>query len=154
MCLLLIVACSKDEATDLRSSSEVIYEKAKYALDNTNYRNATRYLEVLTTSFPFSNQAKQAQLDLIFAHYRSASFEEAIDEAKQFEKENPTHPRVDYALYMRGLSSFEGQHEWYHEIFDVDLTKRPPTKTEEAFSVFSQLIRRYPVSIYVSDAKQ
>ena len=49
MCLLLIVACSKDEATDLRSSSEVIYEKAKYALDNTNYRNATRYLEVLTT---------------------------------------------------------------------------------------------------------
>ena len=154
MSLILVTACSKDEVTDLRSSSEVIYEKAKYALDNNNHRNATRYLEVLTTSFPFSNQAKQAQLDLIYAHYRSSSFEEAIDEAKQFEKENPTHPRVDYALYMRGLSSFEGQHEWYHEIFDVDLTKRPPTKTEEAFSVFSQLIRRYPDSIYVSDAKQ
>ena len=63
-----------------------------------NYRNATNYLEVLTTSFPFSNEAKQAQLDLIFAYYRSNGMEEAIDEAKQFEKENPTHPRVDYAL--------------------------------------------------------
>ena len=150
----LIVSCSKDEATDMRSSSEVIYERAKYAMDNGNFRNAVNYLEVLTTSFPFSNEAKQAQLDLIYTHYRSSSFEEAIDEAKQFEKENPTHPRVDYALYMRGISLFEGQHQWYHEMFDVDLTERPPSKTEEAFSVFSQLLRRYPESIYIDDATQ
>ena len=96
-----IAGCSKDEVTDLRSSADIIYVKASNSMGNGNYRNATNYLEVLTTSFPFSNQAKQAQLDLIFAHYRSSSFEEAIDEAKQFEKENPTHPRVDYALYMR-----------------------------------------------------
>ena len=63
--------------------------------------------------------------------------EEAIDEAKQFEKENPTHPRVDYALYMRGLALFEGQHSWYHEWFNVDLSKRPPANTEEASSVFA-----------------
>ena len=110
--LTFIVSCSKDEATDMRSSSEVIYERAKYAMDNDNYRNAVNYLEVLTTSFPFSNEAKQAQLDLIYTHYRSSSFEEAIDEAKQFEKETPTHPRVDYALYMTGMSRFEGQHAW------------------------------------------
>ncbi len=152
--IIFIVSCSKDEATDMRSSSEVIFERAQLSIDNGNYRNAVNYLEVLTTSFPFSNEAKQAQLDLIYAHYRSSSFEEAIDEAKQFEKENPTHPRVDYALYMRGLSLFEGQHQWYHEIFDVDLTKRPPFQTEEAFSVFSQLLRRFPDSIYVDDAKQ
>ena len=79
----------------MRSSSEVIFERAQLSIDNGNYRNAVNYLEVLTTSFPFSNEAKQAQLDLIYAHYRSSSFEEAIDEAKQFEKENPTHPRVD-----------------------------------------------------------
>ena len=39
-------------------------------------------------------------------------------------------------------------------MFDVDLTKRPPSKTEEAFSVFSQLLRRYPESIYIDDATQ
>ena len=150
----LIAGCSKDEATDLRSSADIIYEKATNSMENGNYRNATNYLEVLTTSFPFSNQAKQAQLDLIFAHYRSAAFEEAIDEAKQFEKENPTHPRVDYALYMRGLALFEGQHSWYHDVFDVDLTKRSPIKAEESFSVFSQLIRRYPNSVYVDDSRQ
>ena len=151
--ILFTAGCSReDEQTDTRSSSAIIYDRAAKAMADGNYRNATNYLEVLRTSFPFSNDAKQAQLDLIFAYYRSNGMEEAIDEAKQFEKENPTHPRVDYALYMRGLALFEGQHSWYHEWFNVDLSKRPPANTEEAFSVFSQLIRRYPNSIYVDDA--
>lgn len=153
--VLFSAGCSReDEQTDTRSSSAIIYDRAAKAIADENYRNATNYLEVLTTSFPFSNEAKQAQLDLIFAYYRSNAMEEAIDEAKQFEKENPTHPRVDYALYMRGLALFEGQHSWYHEFFNVDLAKRPPSNTEEAFSIFSQLIRRYPDSSYVDDATQ
>ena len=152
--VIFTAGCSREEQTDTRSSSAIIYDRATNAMADENYRNAANYLEVLTTSFPFSNEAKQAQLDLIFSYYRSNSMEEAIDEAKQFEKENPTHPRVDYALYMRGLALFEGQHSWYHEWFDVDLTKRPPTNTEEAFSVFSQLIRRYPNSMYIDDSKQ
>ena len=153
--VLFSTGCSREgEQTDIRSSSAIIYDRAAKAMADGNYRNATNYLEVLTTSFPFSNEAKQAQLDLIFAYYRSNAMEEAIDEAKQFEKENPTHPRVDYALYMRGLALFEGQHSWYHEFFNVDLAKRPPSNTEEAFSIFSQLIRRYPDSSYVDDATQ
>ena len=153
--VLFSTGCSREgEQTDTRSSSAIIYDRAAKAIADENYRNATNYLEVLTTSFPFSNEAKQAQLDLIFAYYRSNAMEEAIDEAKQFEKENPTHPRVDYALYMRGLALFEGQHSWYHEFFNVDLAKRPPSNTEEAFSIFSQLIRRYPDSSYVDDATQ
>jgi outer membrane protein assembly factor BamD len=153
--VLFSTGCSREgEQTDTRSSSAIIYDRAAKAIADENYRNATNYLEVLTTSFPFSNEAKQAQLDLIFAYYRSNAMEEAIDEAKQFEKENPTHPRVDYALYMRGLALFEGQHSWYHEFFNVDLAKRPPSNTEEAFSIFSQLIRRYPDSSYIDDATQ
>tara|TARA_B100001250_G_scaffold340584_1_gene308298 strand:+ start:2475 stop:3263 length:789 start_codon:yes stop_codon:yes gene_type:complete len=153
--VLFSTGCSREgEQTNTRSSSAIIYDRAAKAMADENYRNATNYLEVLTTSFPFSNEAKQAQLDLIFAYYRSNAMEEAIDEAKQFEKENPTHPRVDYALYMRGLALFEGQHSWYHEFFNVDLAKRPPSNTEEAFSIFSQLIRRYPDSSYVDDATQ
>ena len=154
LCLMVLLGCSRGEERDLRSTAEVVYEKAKNSMDGENYRNAANYLEILTSSFPFSNQAKQAQLDLIYAYYRSADFESAIDEAKQFEKENPTHPRVDYALYMRGLSLFEGQHTFFHKLFNVDLTKRPLAKTEESFSVFAQLVRRFPNSPYIDDAKQ
>lgn len=152
--LIILMGCSRSEERDSRSTAEVVYQKATNSMEGGNYRNAANYLEILTSSFPFSNQSKQAQLDLIYAYYRSGDFESAVDEARQFEKENPTHPRVDYALYMRGLSLFEGQHKYYHDFFNVDLTKRPPVKTEESFSVFAQLIRRYPNSQYVEDAKQ
>jgi len=152
--LTILLGCSGQEERDGRSTAEVVYQKAQNSMEGGSYRNAANYLEVLVSSFPFSNQSKQAQLDLIYSYYRSADFESAVDEARQFEKENPTHPRVDYALYMRGLSLFEGQHKFYHDFFNVDLTKRPPAKTEESFSVFAQLIRRYPNSVYIEDAKQ
>ena len=68
--ILFTVGCSRDdEQTDIRSSSAIIYDRAAKAMADENYRNATNYLEILTTSFPFSNEAKQAQLDLIFAYY-------------------------------------------------------------------------------------
>ena len=152
--LIILLGCSGREERDGRSTAEIVYQKAKNSMEGGSYSNAANYLEILVSSFPFSNQSKQAQLDLIYAYYRSADFESAVDEARQFEKENPTHPRVDYALYMRGLSLFEGQHKFYHDFFNVDLTKRPPAKTEESFSVFAQLIRRYPNSVYVEDAQQ
>ena len=152
--LVILLGCSARQEMDNRSTAEVVYEKAKNSMEGGSYRNAANYLEILVSSFPFSNQSKQAQLDLIYSYYKSADFESAVDEARQFEKENPTHPRVDYALYMRGLSLFEGQHKFYHDFFNVDLTQRPPAKTEESFSVYAQLIRRYPNSIYVADAQQ
>ena len=67
-----------------------------------NYRNAIAYFEGLEARYPFSNQAKQAQLNLIYAYYKNGEPEAAVDAAIQFERENPTHPRVDYALYMQG----------------------------------------------------
>ena len=80
--------------------------------------------------------------------------ESAIDAATQFERENPTHPRVDYALYMRGLANFEGQRSWYHRWLRMDLSKRPPEKSRESFSAFSQLLQRFPASPYAADARQ
>jgi hypothetical protein len=40
-------------------------------------------------------------------YYRKGEKETATDAADQFLRENPTHPRVDYAWYMKGLIDFE-----------------------------------------------
>ena len=61
---------------------------------------------------------------------------------------------MDYALYMRGLAYFAGQHSWYHRLFNVDLAERPPKNVQESFSVFSQLVQRFPDSAYAIDARQ
>ena len=142
------------EEKDLRSGVTDLYERGHKSMRSGNFSNAIRYFEALEARFPFSNETKQAQLDLIYCYYKDRQIEATVDAATTFERENPTHPRVDYALYMRGLAYFSGEHSWYHKLFNVDLAQRPPKNVQESFSVFSQLIQRFPDSIYAADARQ
>jgi outer membrane protein assembly factor BamD len=139
---------------DSRSGSAELYERGNKSMQSGNFSNAIQYYENLEARFPFSNETKQAQLDLIYSYYKDRQIEATVDAATTFERENPTHPRVDYALYMRGLAYFTGHHSWYHGWFNVDLTKRPPKNVQESFSVFSQLVQRFPSSAYAADARQ
>ncbi len=148
-----LIGCGKNDR-DLRSGSDELFERGNKSMKGGNYRNAIAYFEGLEARYPFSNQAKQAQLNLIYAYYKNGEPEAAVDAADQFERENPTHPRVDYALYMRGLAKFSGQHSWAQRLFRFDLSKRPPVNAQESFSAFSRLVQRYPDSRYAPDARQ
>jgi outer membrane protein assembly factor BamD len=139
---------------DMTSGADELFERAGKSMKSANYRNAIGYYEALEARYPFSNQAKQAQLNLIYCYYKNGEPEAAIDGATQFERENPTHPRVDYALYMQGLAYFRGQHGTLHRWFRLDLSKRPPVDARESFSAFSRLLQRYPDSPYAPDARQ
>jgi len=101
-----------------------------------------------------ATRPNRPQLNLIYCYYRNGDSESTIDAATQFERENPTHARVDYALYMRGLANFSPQHSLFHRLFGLDLAKRPPVNARESFSSFSRLLQRYPDSIYAIDARQ
>jgi outer membrane protein assembly factor BamD len=156
LCLALaagLPGCGKNQR-DPRSGAEELYERASKSLGSGNFRNAIGYYEALVARYPFSNQSKQAQLDLIYAYYKNGDPDSAIEAALQFERENPRHPRVDYALYMRGLAQFHGEKNFVHRFMRMDLAKRPPVDATESFSAFSQLLTRYPLSDYAEDARQ
>jgi outer membrane protein assembly factor BamD len=150
----ILGGCAGKEEKELQSGVTDLYERGRKSMESGNFGNAIRYFEALEARFPFSNETKQAQLDLIYCYYKDRQIEATVDAATTFERENPTHPRVDYALYMRGLAYFSGEHSWYHRLFDVDLAKRPPKNVQESFSVFAQLVQRFPQSAYAADARQ
>jgi outer membrane protein assembly factor BamD len=139
---------------DAKSGAEELYERATKSMNSNNYKNAIGYFENLEARYPFSPQAKQSQLNLIYCYYKNGEPEAATEAAIQFERENPTHPRVDYALYMRGLANFSPQHNRFHRVLRLDLAKRPPVHARESFSSFSRLLQRYPNSVYAPDARQ
>ena len=151
--LLFITGCSRDNLAT-QSDADILSERAADSMQSGNFQNAIAYYEMLEARYPFSNPARQAQLNLIYAYYMNGDNAAAIDAADNFERENPTHPRVDYALYMRGLAHFKGQHNRFHRLFRIDLAKRPPVEAEESFSAFSQLVQRFPESRYAPDARQ
>lgn len=153
--VLALAGCSSNaEREPKKSSAEQLYDQAHHAMVSGNYRYAISYYENLGARFPFSNQSKQAQLDLIYCYFENGEQESAIDAARQFQRENPTHPRVDYALYMQGLANFHGQRGYFHRLLGIDLTRRPPEGARESFSAFAQLLQRYPDSAYAADARQ
>ena len=153
---LLLSGClfGKKDEDQSTSGAQAIYDRASDAMQGGDFINAIRYYETLEARYPFSNQARQGQLDLIYVYFRNQDPESVIDAAEQFERENPTHPRVDYTLYMRGMALFAGEKGAFHRLFRIDLSRRPPKDARDSYAAFAELLRRYPDSIYAPDARQ
>jgi outer membrane protein assembly factor BamD len=151
--LLLGLAGCGNKTKEQIGSAERLYEMARHAADNNNYRDAITYYEQLEARFPFSNPARQGQLDLMYAYYKNREPESAIDQADQFIRENPAHPRVDYAYYIKGLVQFERNPNFLERWFNADLSERPPIDARKSFQAFQTLLQRFPNSEYAEDAR-
>jgi outer membrane protein assembly factor BamD len=152
---LLAAGCAgKKDKLITDAGPEALYDKGHKAMDSGNYPGAIQYLMGLESRYPFSPETRQAQLDLIYLYYKSGQPDSAIDAAESFERENPTHPRVDYCLYMKGRIWFDQSPNIIEKLFKVDLSLRPPKDTMRSFTAFQDLVRRFPSSEYVADAEQ
>ena len=160
-CLLLLVlavtagcASSSDTGVDPDENARILYERAQKAMQAGNFGVAIGAFENLTAIYPFSEEARQAQLNLLYVYWRNAQPDAVITAADRFILENPTHPRVDYALYMKGLARFPSGAGPLERLFRADMDKRPPGQMRSAFNVFQQLVQQHPQSEYVADARQ
>ena len=145
---------SRGDEFDMKGTPESIQKQANRDLANGNFPAAIQRLELLEARYPFSEPARQGQIDLIYAYYKNREAESAIDQADQFIRENPTHPRVDYAWYIKGLVNFERNPNVLERWFRADLTARPPQEATASFQAFKTLLERYPNSEYAHDARQ
>lgn len=153
--LLLSGCAGKDERDDtLINNISRAYDTAQSSMRSKNYRRAIQIFENLQARFPFSDLSKQIQLELMYAYYKSGQQDQAIDAADQFMRENPTHARVDYALYIKALAYFERDPGMLERVFKRDVTRRPPRDGTLAFSLLKRLVDRYPASPYAPDAEQ
>jgi outer membrane protein assembly factor BamD len=153
--LLAVSGCrSHREKQAKKVTPEALYKKAHKALDNYDFNGAIKSYEQLTARFPFTDEARQARLDLIYAYYRAGEGESATDAAETFIRENPTHPRVDYAWYVKGLVDFEHTPNAIERLFHADLTKRPPSTARKAFAAFKTVVEQFPKSEYAHDSLQ
>jgi outer membrane protein assembly factor BamD len=153
--LLALSGCgSSRDRTLQRQGPEALYKQARSSLRSYDFNNAIKTYEALTARFPFTNEARQSRLDLIYAYYRAGESESAIDAAETFVRENPTHPRVDYAWYIKGLVDFERTPNILERMFRVDLTERPPATARKSFAAFKTVVEQYPRSDYAHDARK
>ncbi len=152
---VLFAGCAGDpEPYNAVADVQEAYELAEKSMERQNYRKAIGIFEALQARFPFSDFANEIQLRLIYCYYKVDRQDETIGAADQFLRENPTHPRVDYALYIKALTYFERDPNFLERWFRRDLDARPPRDGELAFSLLKRLVDRYPASPYAEDSHQ
>lgn len=151
---LFLSACNSDKTDDMESTELAYYESAQGSLRSNNYANAVAKLQLLEARFPFGRYAQQAQLEIIYAYYRSGQPEATRAAADRFIRLHPRHPNVDYAYYLKGLASFEEDENFLARLFPMDPSTRDPGAARDSFNDFAQLIRRFPNSEYAPAAQK
>jgi len=145
------VAKDEDEQADL--TAEQLYTEAKQALAEKSYDKAIKLYEKLEARYPFGNYATQAQVDVAYAYYKNNEPDSALAAADRFIKLNPSHPRVDYAYYLKGLINYNRGISFIDRFLPTDSSQRDPGSAREAFRDFNELLAKYPHSQYAEDAR-
>lgn len=148
-----LAGCNKEERLDTRTAEE-LYADAKGRLDSGNWAGAVRDYRALQTRFPFGRYAEQAQLEMAYAFYRAGLPEQALSTADRFIRMYPTHPNIDYAYYIRGLTNYDERVGFLEKMMPSRVRDRDQSAALEAFGDFDELCRRFPDSRYCPDARQ
>lgn len=151
LAILAVAGCAS--TPDRPMSVKQMYAQASSSLDSGNYDGAVQQFRNLQARYPFGDYAVQAHLDLIYALYLGDKPDECAEEAERFIRENPRHPNVDYAYFMRGLAYFvkPGRLE---SLFGVDTAMKDVANAKQSFQYFQILVQSFPDSHYAADARQ
>ncbi len=152
--LLTTTGCRKDkDSRDVRNAAE-LYEDAKRYLDNKSWARAIQSYKMLQTRYPFGRYTEQSMLDLSYAHFKGSDEQSALSTLDRFIRTYPTHPNVDYAYYLKGLVNYEQNLGFLERMMPTRVMDRDQSSARDAFLDFSELLRRFPDSRYVPDARQ
>ncbi len=103
---------------------------------------ATKFSD-LGKRFSGSDWARKGLIMSVYANYQAGDFDTASEQAKRYVKEYPKDPQDAYAKYLEAGS-------YYKQILDVS---RDQEQAQKALAAFQDVVRDYPTSEYVVDAK-
>ena len=152
--LISIGGCRKDTEFQQEMSAEEIYDRANKSLNAKNWGSAIGAYKALQTRYPFGRYTEQSMIDLAYAYFKAAQPENALSTLDRFIRTYPTHPNVDYAYYLKGLVNFEQNLGFLEKMMPARVRDRDQSMAVNSFLDFSELIRRFPDSRYVPDARQ
>lgn len=154
--LLILAGCSTvDDDPTKGWSAQRLYTEGKTALTNKEYTTAVQYFEKLEARYPYGPYAEQAMIEIAFAYYKSDEMASAIAAANRFLRTHPTHPHVDYAIYLKGLASFDEERTTLEKFFGAgDVSKRDPKALSDAYDAFKEVAQRFPNSKYAEDSRK
>lgn len=152
----ILTGCASDEKKpDEPEKTELeYYSDAQELMDTEQYFQAIKELSALENFYPFGRYAEQAKLELMFNYMELDDHTNAHATAERFLRLHPRHPKVDYAYYVRGLSTYYMTRGFFDAFVAIDRAERDMAIMEDAFREFNDFLNRFPNSPYAADARQ
>lgn len=150
---LILSGCNSNQQ-ELERPEKIYYDQAQRRMKAGNYFGAIDSLTAIESQYPFGKYSEQAQIELIYAYFMNSEDEAAHSSAERFIRLHPRHPNIDYAYFLKGLSSFTADKSIMVRVVGTDLSKRDISGAKESFSELTEFMTRFPDSQYASYANQ
>ena len=143
---LFFSGCSSNQQIEQQSQEDLpvdsLYNQALDTVYSGNPKQAASMFEEVERQHPYSNWAVKSQLMAAWAYFEANDYPRALISLERFIELYPAHEDVEYAYYLRALC-------YYEQIVDVE---RDAAMTQRSMDAFSELLRRFPNSIYAQDS--
>ena len=157
--IFTLLSCAKNDDDEEKNpfkgmTAKQLYIASQDALKKEEYATAAKRLEAIETMYPFSEYTENAQMELIYAYYKSEDYPSSAATAERFIHLYPRAKNVDYAYYMKGLADFQQTRGVFAKLMPMDESWRDPGTQTQAFTDFGILIQKFPNSKYKANALQ
>ena len=151
---LVVSACSTTPVDPTKDwSPNKIQSEARDERDSGNFEKAIELYEKLEGRAAGTPMAQQAQLDKAYAQYKSGEQAQALATIERFMRLHPASPALDYALYLKGLVTFNENLGLFGSVLQQDLAERDQKAARESFEAMREVVTRFPDSRYAPDAR-
>ena len=150
----VLTGCASDPKDPTAGwSPNKIYSEARDEAASGAFEKAVTLFEKLEGRAAGTPLAQQAQLEKAHAHYRAGEPAQAVATLDRFMRLHPASPAIDYALYLKGLVTFNDNLGLFGRLARKDLSESDQKAAKESFESFKELVARFPDSKYTADAQ-
>ena len=155
LCSLVLFSCGgavkkrkslRERLADGKVTVEEIYRRGNALMAERKYQDARQWFRVIEANAPNSPFYADTKLKIADSYFfdKMATYVEASVEYKSFLTHFPSHGMADYAAYQYAMCFFT----------EIESADRDQTSTWTAYTEFTNLIDKYPGSIYAKKARE
>lgn len=144
LAILLLTILAGCATTEPPFDATAVFSGAEENMRNENYEKARKGYQEIQEKSPDKSYDAALMLRIADTYFGEEKYEEALVEYQAFLNYHPVHRDAVYAQYQIALCSF-------NQMTTID---RDPDPTRTALKEFQTLLKKYPKSVYVDQAKK
>lgn len=147
LCLFFTTSCNKDlqkiKKPEKNPPLEKLYNAAYKFYEDGDWNASVETFQRVETLYSFSEWSPRATLMIIYIFYESKDYLNTLEYIKKFKKLYPKNRNMNYVDFIRALVFYE----------QITITSRDQTYALQALKEFTDIIKKYPNSIYADESR-